>query len=474
MSSGSGSTNRSRTTTRPPSRARGRSSPAPRIEPTPSGRRGAAGAPGLLPRTVRRPGPRCQGKAPSPGAEPPVESTPMAFKDAIRIVLVDPFDDTRQALQQLIGGISEIWLADVCGQYEGTDARVAEIAPDLVLVVLDSDPIAGIQLIQTILQKKPGVAVLPASRDRDSAVLLRAIRAGAREFLPLPTEAHDLLESVKRLIQPRGDAQASGTGARGPQIVTITGASGGVGCTSLAVNLATTLAKSSAQETILADFDLLFGSVDACLDIIPDQTLQGVLQSIDRLDLTLLKRSLTRHGSGLYVLPHPVAMEDAAKIDPEGLRRLLGLLKAAFPSVLIDTSKGLQSSDFVAYEMSDVILVVLQLDLTCLRNTARLLQLFQQFDGLLDRVKLIVNRSGSHDAEISLKKAEETLRMPISWQVPNATKLFYAARAKGVPIESIATGGRSHQAILQIARAVRPFPEAEEAKPRRGLFAAFF
>jgi pilus assembly protein CpaE len=396
----------------------------------------------------------------------------MALKDAIRIVLVDPSDDTRQALQRLIGGINEVWLADVCSQYEGTDKRVAEIAPELVLVALDSNPIQAIHLIQAILQKTPNVAVLPASRDRDSGVILRVIRAGAREFLPLPTEANDLLDSVRRLIRPREEAQTSGV--RGPQIVTITGASGGVGCTSLAVNLGTTLAKASQHEAILADFDLLFGSVDACLDIIPDQSLQGVIQNIDRLDLTLLKRSLTRHGSGLYVLPHPIAMEDAAKIDPDALRRLLTLLKAAFPSVIIDTSKGLQSSDFVAFEMADVILVVLQLDLTCLRNTARLMQLFQQFDGLPERVKLVVNRSGSHDAEISQKKAEETLRMPISFHVPNATKLFFAARAKGVPIDAIATGSKPHQAILQIARTVRPYPAAEEAKLRRGLFAAFF
>jgi pilus assembly protein CpaE len=167
-------------------------------------------------------------------------------------------------------------------------------------------------------------------------------------------------------------------------------------------------------------------------------------------------------------------MEDAAKIDPDALRRLLTLLKAAFPSVIIDTSKGLQSSDFAAFEMADVILVVLQLDLTCLRNTARLMQLFQQFEGLPERVKLVVNRSGSHDSEISHKKAEETLRMPISFHVPNATKLFFAARAKGVPIDAIATGSKAHQAILQIARSVRPYPAVEEAKPRRGLFAAFF
>src|SRR5262249_43406093 len=427
----------------------------------------------LPPRVVHRPRHRARaGARPDPGPMPPPGNLAMAVKDAIRIVLVAPVDDTRQALQRLISGVGEVWLADVCTQYEGTEQRIGEIAPDMVLVVLDGNPLQAVHLVQAILQSAPGVAVLPASRDRDSSVILRAIRAGAREFLPLPTAANDLLESVKRLIRPREAVITAGN--RGPQIITVTGASGGVGCTSLAVNLATTLAKASTHETILADFDLLFGSVDACLDIIPDQTLQSVLQRIDRLDLTLLKRSLTRHSSGLYVLPHPVAMEDAAKIDPEALRRLLTLLKAAFPTVLIDTSKGLQSSDFVAFEMADVILLVLQLDLTCLRNTARLLQLFQQFDGLLARVKLVVNRSGSHDAEISQKKAEETLRMPISFQIPNASKVFFAARAKGVPIDAIATGSKPHQAILQVARSVRPYPAADEAKQRKGLFAAFF
>ena len=81
--------------------------------------------------------------------------------------------------------------------------------------------------------------------------------------------------------------------------------------------------------------------------------------------------------------------------------------------------------------MADVILIVLQLDLTCLRNTARLLQLFQQFDGLPERVKLVVNRAGSHESEISLKKAEETLQMPISWQIPNATKSVHRGAGQG-------------------------------------------
>ena len=147
-----------------------------------------------------------------------------------------------------------------------------------------------------------------------------------------------------------------------------------------------------------------------------------VVQNFDRLDLTLLKRSMTRHGSGLYVLPRPVAMEDAAKIDPETLRRLLGLLKAAFPAVVIDTSKGLQSSDFVAFEMADMIpgRRPARPDLPAEHGPAapalpaiRGARRERQAGGEPRRVDEIGDQpeEGRGDAE-----------EPISWQIPNATK----------------------------------------------------
>ncbi|MGP0062645.1 MAG: CpaE family protein [Isosphaeraceae bacterium] len=317
------------------------------------------------------------------------------MKDVIRIVLVDPSEESRDALQRLLRTIGTVWVAEVFDAYEEATGRIAAIAPDVTIVALDRDPGRAVELISSLTQADLTATVLPASRSNDSALILRAIRAGAREFLTLPVEPTEVLEILTRLL--RGRPEATRLTERGSQIISVTGAAGGVGVTTVAVNLAASLAASKDRETILLDFDLIFGSVDADLDIIPDDTLYTVLQNFERLDQTLLKRSMTRHASGLYVLPRPKAIEEAAKIDPETLGHFLGLLKAAFGTVVIDTSKGIQSSDFVAFEMSDVILVVVQLDLTCLRNTQRLISLFQQFDGLSDRVKLVVNRSGSID-----------------------------------------------------------------------------
>jgi pilus assembly protein CpaE len=394
------------------------------------------------------------------------------MQDLTRIVLIDPNGESRDALRRLLGTIGGFWVAEVLDYYRGAAARVGEINPDLAVLALDHDSQQAIELIGAVAKASPQVAVLPASRSRDSALILGAVRAGAREFLTLPAEPAEVLEIAGRLLRGREESQA--TTARDRQVISVTGASGGVGVTTVAVNLAASLAAAAKeQETLLIDLDMVFGSVDAALDIVTDHTIFTVLQSFERLDATLLKRSMTRHASGLYVLPRPQAIEEVAKVDPDTLHRLLGLLKAAFGTVVIDTSKGLQSSDFAALELSDLIIVVAQLELTCLRNTARLIGLFQQFEGLVDRVKLVINRAGSSDTEISLAKAEETLKMPISWQIPNATKIFQPARVKGVPVADVAKGSRPHQIFLEMTRAVRP-PAEEPAKPRKGFFAALF
>ena len=218
---------------------------------------GAGPAPARRPRRRPSPARRPDRPRPIPEPSPPAgprridrmrrtdrtaglrESTPM--KDLIRIVLVDPNEESRDALRRLLGTIGTFWVAEVLESYRDAAARVGEIAPDLTIVGLDHDPQQAIELIGAVTHANPQATILPASRTSDSALILRAIRAGAREFLTLPAEPAELLEIIGRLFRGReespgaGDAQAAAS-SRSP------GASGGVGVTSVAVNLAATLA----------------------------------------------------------------------------------------------------------------------------------------------------------------------------------------------------------------------------------------
>ena len=167
------------------------------------------------------------------------------MKSMIRIVLVDPNEESRQSLRKLLGGLGTIWMAEAFASYPEAAAALPDLAPDLTLVVLDSNPDQAIGLIQGIVRDRPEAIVLPASKSRDTDLILRIIRAGAREFLSLPADLDELIGAVHRLVP---DSRASGSASRrGSRVIAITGASGGIGCTTLAVNLATTLAKPSRR-----------------------------------------------------------------------------------------------------------------------------------------------------------------------------------------------------------------------------------
>ena len=130
------------------------------------------------------------------------------MKDLIRIVLVDPNGESRDALRRLLGRSARFWVAEVLESYREAAARIAAIAPDLTIVALDHDPQQAIELIGAVTQANPRATILPASRNSDSTLILRAIRAGAREFLTLPAEPSELLEITGRLLRGREESQA--------------------------------------------------------------------------------------------------------------------------------------------------------------------------------------------------------------------------------------------------------------------------
>ena len=159
------------------------------------------------------------------------------------------------------------------------------------------------------------------------------------------------------------------------------GAIGGVGTTSVAVNLGCSLARDDKNSVALVDLDLCLGDADIFLDAIPDYTLVDVAQNVSRLDFALLKRSLTKHSSGLFLLPRPMQLEDVALITPDDLQRVIGLMKATFTHLVLDLSKSYSPVDMVALEAANDILLVAQLDLPCLRNVVRLDDVVQRDAG---------------------------------------------------------------------------------------------
>lgn len=405
------------------------------------------------------------------------------MKEGIRVLFVDPHEASRRSLLAQFERMESIWLAEVCVTYAVVARRVAEIRPEVTIVVADEDQVEANRLIRTLVENDPEANILVATHSTDTRVIVNLVKSGAREIVTLPSSNESLFKAIKCLssneealvpaLLPATSTQAQAPpigGDRASKTIVVTGASGEVGCTSLAVNLATTLAKAPGRDVVIADFELMFGAVDTLLDVVPENTLLEIVKSVDRLDSTLLKRMLCRHASGLYVLPRPHELIDAARLAPESLPETLKLLQSTFSAVVLDTSKSLQTSDFAAFEAADVILVVMQLDLSSVKNTTRLLNCLRDFEGLSERVQVVANRVGSLRNSVSIAKAEECFKLPITWQIPNATKTFHTARDRGVPIDVLAPRSEAQRVIARMANTLVPALATAEPKPQRGFF----
>jgi len=373
------------------------------------------------------------------------------MSNVLRLAIVDPVDASRDALKSTLLGMDMVWLEAECSRYEFFSDVVSQTHPDIGIVSLNHNPEKALQLVAQLHDVSPECSVVVVSSSTDGNLILRAMRAGVKEFLPQPVRIEDLVAALERIGSQRfGRGESK---SRSSAVIAVAGATGGVGSTSLAVNLGCILAADPRKTVALIDIDLCLGDADVFLDTIPDYTLVDVAQNVTRLDFTLLKRSLTKHASGLYLLPRPVQLEDMALIKPDDLRRVIGLLKATFTHLIIDCSKGFSAIDMVALEMAEHVMLVTQLDLPCLRNVVRLMMSFGQMDAVKDKVKIVVNRVGL-DNHIGLKKAQETIGRDIFWQLPNDYRVMVEVRNNGVPLIEQAPKAAITQSIIALADAL--------------------
>ncbi len=355
------------------------------------------------------------------------------MSNVLRTAIVDPNDQSRDGLKSMLLGMDIVWLDAECSRYDFFADVVERSKPDAAIISLDVNPDRALMLMEKLRSSSPECSLIALSRSTDGQLILKTIRAGAKEFLPFPCELEELHVALERVLQAKYGSGTDGR-ARGCRIIAVAGATGGVGCTSIAVNIGCNLAMRPENTVALVDLDLALGDADVFLDTIPEYSLVDVTENVARLDFHLLRKSLTKHSSGLYLLPRPVQLQDLELITPDSLRKVCGLLRASFSHIVMDISKSYSQVDLTALELSNEIVLIVQLDLPCLRNMVRLLMSLQQMDNIRDKVKVVVNRVGLESGQISLKKARETIGREVFFQIPNDYRTMVEMRNNGLPL----------------------------------------
>lgn len=339
---------------------------------------------------------------------------------------------------------------------------------DLLIFEIGSDLEKEFQLIHSLQRLGTVSEVFLTSRHSDPAVLVQAIRAGAKEFFSQPINREEVRQAFERFEERRGKSRAQAYTRKG-HIIDVVGAKGGVGTTTIAVNLSVSLAKEeSFQSVALVDMNLLFGETPLFLDIEPSYHWSEIAKNISRLDTTFLMSILSKHSSGVYLLPSASQLDGHHVATPEIIERLFRVMQTVFDFIVIDSGQHLDDISLKIFEMSDTVLLISVLSLPCLANVNRLLKSLYGLGYPMDKSEVVINRY-LKNPEISLKDAEDSINKKIFWAIPNDYRTTMSAINQGKPLCEVAPKKPITKGIRELAAALTQ-REKKKGKKRGGRF----
>jgi pilus assembly protein CpaE len=382
------------------------------------------------------------------------------------IALIGPDQQKRGAVAIALAGLQAGVTREFISYPELDEIpKLLEEGYDVVIVDLDSNPEYALDLVETICSAGTPTVMVYSSRN-DPEMLVRCMRAGAREFLTQPFATSTIAEalvraSVRKPMAPRSTEKKKVAG----KTFVFLGAKGGSGVTTLACNFAVSLAQESEQSTLLIDLHLPLGDAALDLGITAQYSTVDALKNAARLDANFLSRLLTKHSSGLSVLAAP------GKFTPiptthEDIDKLLAIARQEFDYVIIDCGTRLDLADTTLFTQATTIFLITQVSIPELRNSNRLVSEFFAKSGA--KLEIVLNRYMPRALGVDEDHITKALTRPATWRIPNdyATAKRTQNTATPLSLEDLPIS----RVIRQMARTACGLPPNPEKKKRFGLF----
>jgi pilus assembly protein CpaE len=354
------------------------------------------------------------------------------------VVIVDQDADARY---QLRGVVKQAGF-DVAGEAGlGTEgvSLASDARPEMVLCGLREPMARVVQTIESLAHNLPEIPIVAYADSADIAVVRQAMGAGARDFLQTPVKPEDIQRALGTALesQERRRLRESGVpvmSARGT-IITVFGAKGGVGKTTLATNLAVAFARKAKMSTVLVDADDTFGDAASALSIRPEASVIDALRQVEALDGDTLKKLMAYHDSGLGVLGSPNSPFDWKGLPGERLEALLQQLARQYDVVLVDTGNSLSDACLTALECATMVFWVTTPDYASVRDSLQALQALRGLRVDSEKIRLVLNVV-SPDLDVRPQTIEEALGASIFWTVPYDRTLRRASQGGQAVIDA--------------------------------------
>jgi pilus assembly protein CpaE len=399
--------------------------------------------------------------------------------DKTKILIVDDIEDTTAQVARLLSFEPDIEVVGTASNSAEAVQAARRLQPDIVLMDINMPDVDGIATTEKLAREAPAAAVIMMSVQAEGEYLRRSMLAGARGYLVKPFTSDELLESIRGVQARRSETRESlvavgpGTEHAGePQngrIIAVYSPKGGVGSTTLAVNLAMALAEMK-KSVALFDADLQFGDVGVFMNLDPTQASVGDIAADLGQGLTeTIDGALLRHRSEVDALLAPATPDAAELVGPDQVRLLLGHLARGHEAVIVDCATHLDDATLAVLDLADQIVCPLSLDITALRSTRVFVDVADHLGYPHEKLVLVLNRADSNHG-IRVEDVERSLGRKVDHMVISDGRAAVHALNTGVPFVLGNRRARVSEDVAELAQALFAEPEeaavADEPPPR--------
>lgn len=366
----------------------------------------------------------------------------------IPTIIIDTESQSVEVLKLYLNELNYIHVTDEFDDLvEGYNA-VLETRPSIVFVDISQKTELALDIISKIATNHKTCKIVVTSSNYSTDTIIKAMRAGAREFLPKPVIKDELKISLDKIKDQIAGFHSENKKCR---VITTFSNKGGIGKTAIATNLALELANITKEKVALVDLNLQLGDITTFLDVNPSFDISYVIQNLSRIDETFLLSTLEKYkDTSLYILADPPYLEQAEDITAEQIGTLFDVLKQAFSYIVVDASANFDGKTITALDHSDLILLISIVNLPAVRNCQRCLDLFERLGYEREKTKIVVNRYMEND-EIKIEDVEDVLGRKIYWKIPNNYFTIMSAINKGIPVGHINAESNVSQSFRELA-----------------------
>ncbi len=382
----------------------------------------------------------------------------------IRVLLADADQENREYLLKVLEGDNDIDVIGEASQASEVLEMTPELNPEVLIIDMNLEDEDSLEVASYINLNYPGTQMILVSEKEDINLLKRAMQSGVRKLMLRPLESNELISGVKQIAEAyrrtleskrnvSGLPNAAGPGLgqqalKASQIITIFGNKGGIGKSIIATNLAVAAATRYKNEVALVDLDLQFGDISLMMNINPRKTIAELMQESGEMNADLVDEYFYER-CGVKVLSAPHKPELGELVTSFGVETVLKICRQMYSYTIVDTPTFLDDTTLTALEMSDLVLILISLDIPTIKNIKKGIDILESLK-MLPRTKLVLNRSSSLSVGLEAHDVEQVLDMKIAASIPSDFKITVSSVNRGTPFLNMSPKAPISKSIIEL------------------------